>query len=271
MFQPVPQVPTLAIPSNSLYLTNFEWIIISNVVHAFDTFSPVPDIRRNIELITNPASNIQTDVSQTLQIISSFSNCLQLFICSTPDFKNLTISKQKLLLKRNILGLLSIGKIYLMRESEIFVKPENEIVILPLYGYEIAQQIKLYSNQLDSDSTIIKLFLIALAFSSNYFIQSDQEDIINQDNLFLNTYNLSESQNNYIGLLWKYLINQYNYNQAVQKFSILIKQFLDIFKLSIDIYEKNDIFKNFINNIIEQIEQSSMINDKTIIPLWGKS
>ena len=89
-------------------------------MHAFDTFSPVSDIRRTIEAINASASNVQFDVSQSLRVISSFCNSLQLFICSTPDFQVLTTTEQWSLFQRNMLGLLSIGGVYLMRESGIF-------------------------------------------------------------------------------------------------------------------------------------------------------
>ncbi len=247
-----------------------EWIIISNVVHAFDTFSPVSDIRRTIETINTSASNIQFDLSQSLRIISSFSNSLQLFISSTPDFKVLTTSEQWCLLQRNLLGLLSIGGIYLMRESGIFDKPENEMAVLPLYGNEVVQQLKILSIQLDFDPVIIKLTLVALAFSSNCFIKHNRGNI-DRDSLLLGTFRLFGSQNVYIELIWKYSIHRYNYDESIQRFSILIKRLLDSIKLSIETYENNQIFQTFIDDIIEQVEQSPMINEKTIIPLWGKS
>jgi hypothetical protein len=251
-------------------LNGSEWIIISNVVHAFDTFSPVSDIRRTIETINTSASNIQFDLSQSLRIISSFSNSLQLFISSTPDFKVLTTSEQWCLLQRNLLGLLSIGGIYLMRESGIFDKPENEMAVLPLYGNEVVQQLKILSIQLDFDPVIIKLTLVALAFSSNCFIKHNRGNI-DRDSLLLGTFRLFGSQNVYIELIWKYSIHRYNYDESIQRFSILIKRLLDSIKLSIETYENNQIFQTFIDDIIEQVEQSPMINEKTIIPLWGKS
>ncbi len=251
-------------------MNNSERNIISNVVHAFDTFSPVTDIRRTIEIINTSASNFQFDLSQSIRMISSFLNSLQLFISSTPDFKVLTPSEQWSLLQRNMLGLLSIGGIYLMRESGIFDKPENEMAVLPLYGNEVIQRVKNLSIQLDYDPIVIKLILVALGFSSNCFTKHHRGNI-DKDSLLLGTFRLFGSQNVYVELIWKYLIHRYNYNESVQRFSILIKRLLDTLKLSIEIYENNQIFQTFIDDNIEQVEQSPLINDKTIIPLWGKS
>jgi hypothetical protein len=243
--------------------------MISNVVHAFERFSPVMEIRRVIEQINTSAPSQQYDLSRSIQMIGSFSTALQLFISSTPDFKVLTTSEQCSLFQRNMLGLLSIGGIYLMRESGMFDKPENEIAVLPLYGNEIVQKTKMISTQLDVDPTIIKLLLVALAFSSNSFINHNQGHI-DKDSLLFGTYRLFGSQNVYVELIWKYLIHRYSYNESVQRFSILIKRLLDTLKLSVETYENNQIFQTFIDDIIRHIEQSPIINAKTIIPLWGK-
>ncbi|CAF1496859.1 unnamed protein product, partial [Adineta steineri] len=106
----IPQANALDFPADDCLRSNLnssDWTIISNVIHAFDTFSPVPEIRRTIETITTSASSFQFDLNRTLQLISSFSNCLQLFISSVPDFKILTTSEQWSLLQRNMFGLLS--------------------------------------------------------------------------------------------------------------------------------------------------------------------
>jgi hypothetical protein len=203
-------------------------------------------------------------------MISSFSNALQLFISSTPDFQILTTAEQWSLLQRNMFGLLSIGGIYLMRESGIFDKPENEMTVVSLYGNEVVQQVKNLSTQLDGDSTLIKLILVALAFSSNCFTKPNRGNF-DKDSLLLGTFRLFGSQNVYVELLWKYLIHRYNYDESVQRFSILIKKLLDTLKLSIEIYENNQIFQTFIDDIIEQVQQSSTTTETTIIPLWGKN
>ncbi|CAF1226311.1 unnamed protein product [Rotaria sordida] len=250
-------------------LNNSELNLISNVIHAFDTFSPINEIRHTIEVINTTASSQQFDLTQSLQMISLFSNSIQLFISSTPDFKVLTTSEQWSLFQRNMLGLLSIGGIYFMRESGIFDKPENEMAILPLYGNDVVQQVKIISTQFNFDPTLIKLMLIAIAFSSNCFTKQNRKSM-DKDSLLLGTYRLFGSQNVYVELIWKYLIYRYNYVESVKHISTLIKQLLDVLKLSIEIYENNQIFQKFIDDNGEQIEQSPIIKDKTIVPLWGK-
>jgi hypothetical protein len=237
-------------PDGSLeYLSITEWNIISNVVHAFDTFSPVREIRRTIETRNTTASSLQFDINQSIQLITSFSNCLQLFISSTPDFKVLTTSEQWSLMQRNMFGILAIGALYLMRESGIFDKPENELVIVPLYGSEVVQQAKQISEHLAFDPIVIKLMLIALAFSSNCFTNHNRESM-DKDSLLFGTFRLFGSQNVYVELIWKYLIYRYNFNESVQRFCKLVTRLLDTIKLSVEIYETNRTYQTFIDTIV---------------------
>ncbi|CAM4895383.1 unnamed protein product [Rotaria socialis] len=255
---------------SSSILNSSELIVISNVVHAFDTFSPVIQVRRTIDLITTSASNLSFDLPQSLQMIQSFISSLQSFISSTPDFKVLTTSEQWSLFRRNMLGLLSIGGIYFMRESGIFDKPEHEMAILPLYGNDVVQQVKAMSGQFQCDPTIVKLVLIVLAFSSNCFTKESGRNF-DKDSLLLGTYRLFGSQNVYVELIWKYLIHRYGYEESVKNFSSLIKHLLDALKLSIEIYENNEVFQTFIDDKAAHMEKSPKNSDSVIVPLWGKS
>jgi hypothetical protein len=250
-------------------MSTSDQILISNIVHAFDTFSPVADIRHTIALLNISASNFQYDVSQSLGIMSIFYNSLQSFICSIPDFKVLTPTEQCSLFQRNMPGLLCLGGMYLMRESGIFDKPEHEMILLPLYGPDIMKQAKRICQQLHDDLVLLKLTLVALAFSSNCHMLHNRGNI-DKDSLLLGTFRLLGSQNVYVELIWKYLIHTYNHQLAVQKFSTLIRQLLDTLNFSIYLHENNPIHQAFIDNIIEQMEKSSIATENAIVPLWGK-
>jgi hypothetical protein len=252
-----------------LYLSGSDRTLISNVMHAFDTFSPISEVRRTIETLNKSASNLPYGVSQSLDLISSFYNSLKLFISSTPDFQVLTSAEQCSLYQRNMLGVLCIGGMYFMRESGIFDQPENEMVILPLYGTELIQQAKVICQQLNCDPVLFKLMLIALAFSSNCYM-IDNRGRIDRDSLLSGTFRLFGSQNVYVELMWKYLMHTYGYNNSVRRLSTLVKQLLHILKFSIDMYENNQIHQTFIDGRIEQTETCLVVDDKSTVPLWGK-
>ena len=251
----------LAIPDTSW--NSNDWSIISNIVHAFEAFSSVNEIRRQIELTTNTASNLPFGLTQSYQILSSFSHSLRLFISSIPDFQVLPPSEQCSLLQRNLFGLFAFGGVYLMGQSGIFDSTENTMALQPLYGLEMIERIQRLYIQLDSDSILIKILLIALAFSSNSYTNAPRGD-----SFLSGTFRLFGSQNIYVELLWKYLIHRYEYQSSVERFSSLIQRILHALTLTMEIYQSNPVFQSF----IDQLEQSLLVNDPTgILPLWGKT
>ena len=244
--------------------------MISNVVHAFDTFSPVVRVRQTMEMIIDTASNIQCDLDQSLKILSLFYQSLRLFISSTPDFKVLSSTEQSSLFQRNMLGLLAVGGMYFMRDCQIFENPNYEMAMIPLYGNQSFERARRISQQMDSDPTLMKLLLIALAFSSNCSTVQGHSTSTEQDTLLLGTFRLFGSQNVYIELIWKYLIHRYGNLESVQRLSNLIKSLLDTLKFFSDIYENNSVFQQFLIDRLRQDEQLTNLSETLLIPLWGK-
>ena len=270
-FQITTQPTPLNIPNtdNRTQLSPSELTLISNIVHAYDAFNPVSEVRHIIETFTQSASNQEYDLSQSLRIMSLFYNALQSFISSIPDFKILTSAEQCSLFQRNLHGILCTGSMFLMRESGIFDKQENEQILLPLYGNESLQEAKMICHQFNCDPILFKIMLIALAFSSNCYMLHNLNHF-DKDSLLLGTFRLLGSQNVYVELMWKYLMHTYDTNIAVKQFSTLVKQLLDTFKYSINLYEINETYRSFIDDTILQCEKPSSIHEKAVIPLWGK-
>ena len=251
-------------------LTASERTLISNVVHAFDAYSPVEGIRHRFDQypFTTDADR-QFDVAQSLELISSFYHSLHLFISSTPDFQILTSSEQCSLFQRNMLGLFAMGSMYMMHETGIFDRPEHMQVLLPLYGDEALQRAKIICDQMNSDPVVLKLLLVALAFSSSCFML-DHRSTNERDSLLLGTFRLLGSQNVYIELMWKYLVDTYTYSDAVQRFSTLVRQLLETLRFSLDVYEQNDVYRTFINETLGRMESSTIKRDQVEVPLWGR-
>ncbi|CAF1495054.1 unnamed protein product [Adineta ricciae] len=263
----IPQQSALDMPNDThhLCLNPSDRMLISNVIHAFDTFNPVSEVRRTMLSISTTAQ----DALQIVQLMSSFYQSLQSFISSIPDFRILTPTEQCSLFQRNMLGLLCIGGMYFMRELGVFDRPENEMLVLPFYGNELFQQARLICQQLECDPVVFKLLLVALAFSSNCYMLHNRANV-DRDSLLFGTFRLLGSQNVYIELVWKYLVYTYGHQYSVQQFSVLVKQILGSVKFSFDMYENNQIHQDFIDQLTEHIDTSPNTTDTSIVPLWGK-
>jgi hypothetical protein len=261
-----PQPATLDLLStdrSSLSISN--WTLLSNIVHAFDTFNPVSKVRCIIEHI-----NTQFGMELSLQLMSSIYSSLESFVSSTPDFRVMTAAEQCSLIQRNMHGLWAFHSLFTFRESGIFDNATNEKAILPLYGTINVQRTKRITTQLDHDLTLVKLMLITLTFSSNFFTIIEDENMY-KDSLLYGTFRLLGSQNVYAELMWNYMIYRYGFSESVQRFAALIKIILDSLKLASDIYENNRTHHLFADEIMEQTERLLTISDQENVSLWGKT
>lgn len=238
--------------------TTSEKTLISNIRHAFERFSPIESIRNRLLNLTS-----SIDVLFVNELISSCYRSLHLFIRSIPDFQVLTFEEQTSLFQRNLFGVLFFGSLFLLRQSGLFQHSNSNEILLQLYGNESIESTKSIAEQMTSDSMTFQLLIIASIFSSNsHFLSTN----FNRDSLLFGTFRLFGSQNAYVELLWKYLIEKSsNYFHAVQLYSNLIRQFLDALRLAETIYVQNRIHQTSIDKILEQNE-----NVQQRVPLWGK-
>jgi hypothetical protein len=227
------------------------------------------NIQKAVYLISINFEQIQPNVENSLYIIGFIYAALQSFVNCTADFRVLTTAEQCSLLRRNMYGLLTFYCIFVFRESGVFDNTNTENVILPLYGYKNVQSIKRIAIRLEHDSTLAKLMLIILTFSSNYFQLSDKDRAI-KDGLLNGTFRLFGSQNFYAELLWNYMTYRYSFRDAVRRFNGMINIALDALKLASDIYHSNKIHRDFMDNIAEQYEHFLKLNGFEEAPLWGK-
>ncbi len=250
-------------------LNNFEWNLLSNVIHAFDRFSLVPSMIRMIEYFASVEPKIEVNVSDAFNLFASFYTSVKSFITSTADFRVLTIAEQRSLFQRNLHGLFNFCGTFMLRDSGMFDNRRNESIIVPLYGQEIVRQAKQINTRLDFDSTLVKIIHIIFAFSTNCYTVN-YDPYMNKDALLRGTFRLFGSQNLYIEILWKYMLYRYGYEETVYRFLALVKQMLDLIILSAGIYLDNPRHQILVDNFVEEAK-TELVNENSVVPLWGKT
>lgn len=262
-------MPTLTLLSNNRSsLTSTHWTLLSNVVHAYDNFSSIPDTRYAIKHLTK-SSNSQSSVDSISIKIAEASNASVISVVRClPDFQILTISEQRSLLERNMHGTTGVNFVLVSRDSGCIDSSTFLADISSIYGYETIPRMKYLQNQLDPDSTIVKLILIILAFSSNCSAVTILEN--NQtDTFLLGTFRLFGSQNVYVELLWKYMIYRYGYDVAVIRFACLIQQVLFLIDHITKSCTKIRPIQIPLDSILNENKHSSITTSTEDIPLWG--
>jgi hypothetical protein len=192
------------------------------------------------------------------------------FVRCIPDFQILTTNEQRSLLERNIEGISGINFIFVTRDSDCMDSSAFLTNIASIYGSEVIPRMKYLQAQLDSDSTLIKLILVIIAFSSNCSALIVPENMHN-DTLLLGTFRLFGSQNVYVELLWKYMVYRYGYHGTVIRFAYLIKEILYLLDHITKYCTKNGTQPIRVDNFFDEKKGSLINSPNKHIPVWGNT
>jgi hypothetical protein len=251
-------------------LLDSEWTLLSNIVHAYDTYNTAAQLSRTIDSLSTLPVEMHMNVTNPSEIISQMYTSMQSFIRSSPDFRILTLNEQTSLLDRNLHGVTGFYSILFFRDAGILHNTKCLEAFINIYGSDMMLLAKKVNDRLDPDSTCIILILFVFAFSSNSFIVNEHENM-EHDSLLYGTFRLLGSQNVYVDLLEKYMIYRYGYNESIIRCSRLTQIFLCTLKTLAIVHTNNETHQKMVADIIKKVKQSLTINDNEQTPLWGKT
>ncbi|CAF4446934.1 unnamed protein product [Rotaria sp. Silwood2] len=251
-------------------LTPANWMLLSNIVHAFDSFSPLFEVQRIIEFLTHTSVDYNYIFQQSRNIVKIIYQSFQSSISSTADFRIMTTDEQCSLIQRNMLGVWAFYSMVICHQCKLFDNVASKNIMRPLYGSDNVEYVKSITVRLDPDLTLVKLILMVLSFSSNCFAVNEDQNM-KRDSLLMGTFRLFGSQNAYVEVMWKYMLYRYGYFESAKRFCELIKIMLDEITLSSTINDNNKVHNDLLNKITEETERSLIIDRCQDIPLWGKT
>lgn len=243
-------------------LTSFEWTLFSNIIHAYSKFSPAKSFHDEITRQSRLPPKIRVKLAQELipNLVMSFYTSLQMFIKCANEFQIFTIDEQKCIYQRNFHGVSSLMGQLILRESGILENKTYLSAFASLYDLETLQMAENVMSRLDYDSILVQVFLVILSFSSNCFMV-DSSNCNHEDYVLRKTKQLFNYQNQYTGVLWKYMIFRYGYKDAVMRFSKLVKQIVDMIPLAVDTYVQNTPHQGFVTHIVQQTEHYIIVSN----------
>jgi hypothetical protein len=244
--------------------------MLSNVIHAFDKFSPISETEQVIEYLSTYPQELAFDMSKVLSLFACFYTSTETFISCSADFQILTLNEKRSLYQRNLHGVLNLWATFILNISGMFNISTNETILTTIYGYDIYQETKRISFRLEHDRTIVKLFLLILAFSTNCYMV-DEHEHMHDDSLLSGGFRLFGSQNMYIEILWKYMTYRYGYYGASMRLVTLVKTILDLLKMSGSTHQTNEIHQTFVDEVAVLAEQTLTISENEVVILWGKT
>lgn len=183
---------------------------------------------------------------------------VQSLLKQCPDFHTLPMDARRMMIKNNIYFTSALNSIYIGREIDLGSNSDFEMSFNALYGPDYFTKCSLIPKRLDPNSTLIKIMLFIILFSSNYSIVTHEHSSGTQN--ILNSIILIKFQDLFADLLWKYLIYQYGFRETVLRYSSLIKTVLDNLYI-VEEFAECEVYQQMLDMIVLQTDRLLIIDD----------
>jgi len=245
-------------PSNnqsSLLLT--DWNLITNIRNTYQNYCIEPFIisHQTIPLIiTTQPYRSRLKLQRLADLKGKYLNIIGLFIKHILKF-DISIENSYEYIKDNLKTLLTINTSELMKSNILKHVPwENDRILFEtIFTENLIQRLEknlyVYQTFLPYDSIVIKLFLIILALSSRICPLVKQKEYYSF-NFQPFPKEIFRIQNNYITILWKYVIYRFGYYDAIMCSVRFIQNFL-----------RRQIIESDIMDIIENRDDHGQLSE----------
>ncbi|CAM4947978.1 unnamed protein product [Rotaria socialis] len=229
-----------------------DWNLLSNLTQCYDElsgFSLVQDFMREQNSLPPKTRYKRTPVSQ---LILSLICRSQLFYENNTHFISVCSHDRSILVHNSMKYIGSLGACFIILHNNdllnnlIFYKSAENF-----YRFNTLASTVRILNQLDFDSTFLKLALAILVFSTfNYTYYNNLAPVE-----LLDIKTILHIQNIYAELTWEYLTCKYNHKQAVMYISTFIRCLFFLNDAIIDAIEIKQ-YKDMIDSVIQQAKET---------------
>ena len=161
-------------------LSTEQWSYFSNVIHLYDTTTPIGPVKKLIkeEAFFPVKIRCKMAINNMLTIMTIMHESIVPFAQNISQFKNLSSNDQVALFERNIKSLGGYSSIVIGRETDFCSNETFSMGFSSVYGSPIMDDVVRLNIRAHNDSTLIKLLLAVLLFSMSsdfYFGNTEYE------------------------------------------------------------------------------------------------
>jgi hypothetical protein len=254
-------------------LNTNQWGVISNITNIYDAL--FEEQRQKIfRLQMNHGQKpvkIRLKIANYQELVSTYFEFIVPFLEHLPDYQSLDLFDRSTLIHHNMITLTGIHSHYIASTTGFIPYfDKNYIPIVEIiYGNEIVFNNERLRQESDAifhtDFVLVKLLLVILAFSNYTSCLSFTPSIIlkSMDNEMIFAKKLFTIQNQYIDILWRYMLFRFrNEELVIHLYSKIIYHCLHVQNFTHQVAEENDQHKNMYENFIEEIERKLDLHDE---------
>jgi hypothetical protein len=181
---------------------------------------------------------------------------MQPFIERSPYFHNLSTDIRRIIIQNNLNGIGSFNTMLAALEANVFDNENHVARCNEIYGVDYVKESYRLLMKIESNRTLLKIILMILAFSNNCSIVTYDYSI---KPITISSYQLFYIQNIFVSMLWKYLIYQYGYVDAIRCFVRLVKNYLDVLRRTHENVSRQHY--QMVHTILEKTTCSLLLDD----------
>lgn len=199
--------------TNDSILTADQWSLINNLIYSYD--------ERKLLVIAQQFLD-STDANHHRIVFNEFFMKIYeitgIYIRSNSDFCSLFPDDRSAFVRNIAENIHCLGTAFTWKQSKIHNNQTFIDIFLDTYGHELYTLMQTILKYIDSDFITAKLALSIFAFCNHTSMFSPYKT-----NGPLNSQSIARIQNIYSEVTWKYLLHQFGYRQAVERFNRLIQ------------------------------------------------
>ncbi|CAF1285555.1 unnamed protein product [Adineta ricciae] len=239
--------------NEQLKLTTEQWSIFSNFISIDNNVNSINYFEYQFSL----PIKLRFKSTIIFNIIRIFLRNNQLILKHLSDYQLLSVISHRMLFKRNCL---SIAMFHGFVVAHQFKKEDHEILqaaLVQICGSTWINKVKSIYRQFESNVIFIKLMIFLLNFSTNLSVVTFDEKEDFKQMVYARKFILI--QDIYVTILWKFMIYQCGFYEAVKHYDKLVKNIIDILYNNEEKLDEDDLYSWTMNAFLRDIDQSLII------------
>ena len=183
---------------------------------------------------------------------------IQILVNKSSNLQLLTGNVRQLLFLRNSFWIMLFKSFLVSRQFNYLTNPNFVLSFRGIYGSNFLEKVDNVFKQMDSDEVIHKMMIFIMIFSSNSCIVTfNPSDHIG---LMAVVSDVVCIQDIYVTVLWKYLIHQYGFREAVLRYSSFIKLLINGYWM-LETMGNSEMYEQILHRTAKQMESSLVIEE----------
>jgi hypothetical protein len=250
-----------------------QWGLISNITHIYDVLFEEHKqklIHFQMQDEQKPVK-LRLKISKYQQLAATYIAFIVPFLERIPDYQSLEQSNRLTLIHNNLVTLTSFHGHYMMSVTGFtpYFNRNYAPIVNMIYGNEVVVGNEKLRQRCDSifhtDLFLAKLVLVMFTFSNITpclsFTLYPTSKSMSDEVMFSKT--LFQIQNTYVDVLWRYMLFRFrDENLVVRLYASIVCYCLHVQKLSYQVAEQNDLHKDMMEKLTEQVETELNLQDE---------